>query len=117
MTNSEMADFIAEALRNDEPVDNRFEVPAELTALLDTYALASAQAKEAEEAKKIARDRLVEIAQAHDASVLTRDGRPVATVNMSIKNQLDTKKLKAERPDVYDAFTRTVQVVTFRLQG
>lgn len=71
---------------------------------LDVYNLASAKITELTEIKKRARDRLVEIATAHDASILMRDGRPAATVKDKATTNLDTTKMKAEAPDVYERY-------------
>lgn len=71
---------------------------------LDVYNLASAKITELEEVKKRARDRLVGIALAQGASILMRDGRPAATVKDKATTRLDTTKMKASEPEVYERY-------------
>lgn len=81
-----------------------YELDENSAQWLDVYNLASAKITELEEVKKRARDRLVEIANAHDASILMHDGRPAATVKDKATTRLDTTKMKAEAPDLYERY-------------
>ena len=56
-------------------------------------------------------------AEMGNATVLTVGDEPVATYKQSSRTALDTKRLKAEQPDLYLAYSRTSPVHTFRLLG
>jgi predicted phage-related endonuclease len=82
--------------------------PAELDETnakwLDVYNLVSAKISELEEVKKRARDHLVQFADDHGAEALLRDGQPAATVRFKSTTRLDTAKMKASEPEVYERY-------------
>ena len=52
-----------------------------------------------------------------DAEVACIDGQPAITWKSSLTSRLDTKRLKAEKPDVYEAYVTQSESRTFRLKG
>lgn len=52
-----------------------------------------------------------------DAEVACIDGQPAITRKSYLTSRLDTKRLKAEKPDVYEAYVTQSESSTFRLKG
>lgn len=87
-----------------EAPDVPYELDETSSKWLDVYNLASAKIAEFEEVKKRARDHLVAVAELKDASLLMRDGQLAATVKDKKTTRLDTVKMKASEPEVYERY-------------
>lgn len=101
---------------NENTLPEIFELDGESAAWLDVYNLASAKIKELTEHKANARDKLVELAKAHDAGVLTVEGRQVASVREKPTTSLDTTAFKAAHPKLYEKFAKRGTTFEFRVK-
>lgn len=86
------------------PAKPTVALPQDAAAWLGLIRQCDQQIKELEETKKIARGHIEQILGANEVGAI--DGRPVVRWSYVHSSRLDTTKLKAERPEVYDAFTR-----------
>jgi putative phage-type endonuclease len=80
---------------------------------LDALKAAKLMAKQAEEQVEAITNEIR--AAMNDAEVGTIDGQTAVTWKTSTTSRLDTKRLKAEKPDVYEAFTTQSESRTFRI--
>lgn len=51
-----------------------------------------------------------------DANSLLVDGKVAATLSEHTSNRLDTERLKSERPDIYEAYSKTSSTTTLRIK-
>jgi len=55
----------------------------------------------------------IQIAMADAEALVTEDGTPLVTWRSSDRTSVDSKRLRAEAPELFDSFSRTISVRTF----
>lgn len=80
-------------------------LPQDASAWLGLIRQCDQQIKDLEETKQVARKHIEQLLGENEIGVI--DGKPVVRWTVVPSTRLDTSKLKAERPEVYEAFTRT----------
>jgi predicted phage-related endonuclease len=80
-------------------------LPDDAAAWLGLIRQCDQQIKDLEETKQVARKHIEQLLGEHEVG--TVDGQPVVRWTVVPSTRLDTTKLKAERPEVYEAFCRT----------
>lgn len=80
------------------------ELPTDATAWLGLIRQCDRQIKELEETKAVARKHIEQLLGENEVGAI--DGKPVVRWTIVPSTRLDTTKLKAERPEVYEAFCR-----------
>lgn len=81
------------------------DLPADAAAWLALIRQCDNQIAELEENKRVARQHIEQLLGENEVGRI--DGKPVVRWTVVPSTRLDTTKLKAERPEVYEAFCRT----------
>lgn len=79
-------------------------LPDDAAAWLGLIRQCERQIKDLEETRQVARQHIEQLLGENEIG--TVDGQPVVRWTFVTSTRLDTTKLKAERPEVYDAFSR-----------
>lgn len=89
------------------------ELPPRAQAWLDLLRTARQAAKDAKGDEELAKRNLAELLG--DAEEGTVEGRKVCSRKISVRQTLDTDRIRDEYPEVYEKCLRTTEITTLRV--